>query len=132
MCVYQSKPSFVEKGDPQCEQKKRYEEYVNKFVEKGCLIATNIKTYEILITEKAENLFKVSPAFFPQQYITHFHCLQYYWHHSFPKGMMQAFMAFLIIVNKTKSLFLQKTFTMKRLMCQIANIWLIWVILPQG
>lgn len=64
MCVYQSKPSFVEKGDPQCEQKKRYEEYVNKFVEKGCLIATNIKTYEILITEKAENLFKVSPAFF--------------------------------------------------------------------
>ena len=64
MCVYQSKPSFVEKGDPQCEQKKRYEEYVNKFVDKGCLIATNIKTYEILITEKADNLFKVSPAFF--------------------------------------------------------------------
>ena len=64
MCVYQSAPSFVEKGDPQCEQKKRYEEYVNKFVEKGCLIATNIKTYEILITEKADNLFKVSPAFF--------------------------------------------------------------------
>lgn len=64
MCVYQSKPSFVEKGDPQCEQKKRYEEYVNKFVDKGYLIATNIKTYEILITEKAENLFKVSPAFF--------------------------------------------------------------------
>lgn len=64
MCVYQSKPSFVEKGDPQCEQKKRYEEYVNKFVDKGCLIATNIKTYEILITEKADNLFKVIPAFF--------------------------------------------------------------------
>lgn len=64
MCVYQSEPSFVEKGDPQCEQKKRYEEYVNKFVDKGCLIATNIKTYEILITEKADNLFKVSPAFF--------------------------------------------------------------------
>lgn len=64
MCFYQSAPSFVEKGDPQCEQKKRYEEYVNKFVDKGCLIATNIKTYEILITEKAENLFKVSPAFF--------------------------------------------------------------------
>lgn len=64
MCVYQSKPSFVEKGDPQCEQKKRYEEYVNKFVDKGCLIATNIKTYEILITEKADNLFKVSPNFF--------------------------------------------------------------------
>lgn len=64
MCVYQSKTSFVEKGDPQCEQKKRYEEYVNKFVDKGCLIATNIKTYEILITEKADNLFKVSPAFF--------------------------------------------------------------------
>lgn len=64
MCVYQSKPSFVEKGDPQCEQKKRYEEYVNKFVDKGRLIATNIKTYEILITEKADNLFKVSPAFF--------------------------------------------------------------------
>lgn len=64
MCIYQLKYSFVEKGDPQCEQKKRYEEYVNKFVDKGCLIATNIKTYEILITEKAENLFKVSPAFF--------------------------------------------------------------------
>lgn len=64
MCVYQSKTSFVEKWDPQCEQKKRYEEYVNKFVDKGCLIATNIKTYEILITEKADNLFKVSPAFF--------------------------------------------------------------------
>lgn len=64
MCIYQLKYSFVEKGDPQCEQKKRYEEYVNKFVDKGYLIATNIKTYEILITEKAENLFKVSPAFF--------------------------------------------------------------------
>lgn len=64
MCIYQLKYSFVEKGDPQCEQKKRYEEYVNKFVDKGCLIATNIKTYEILITEKADNLFKVSPAFF--------------------------------------------------------------------
>lgn len=64
MCIDQLKYSFVEKGDPQCEQKKRYEEYVNKFVEKGCLIATNIKTYEILITEKADNLFKVSPAFF--------------------------------------------------------------------
>ena len=64
MCIYQLKYSFVEKGDPQCEQKKRYEAYVNKFVEKGGLIATNIKTYEILITEKAENLFKVSPAFF--------------------------------------------------------------------
>ena len=64
MCIYQLKYSFVENGDPQCEQKKRYEEYVNKFVDKGFLIATNIKTYEILITEKADNLFKVSPAFF--------------------------------------------------------------------
>ncbi len=64
MCIYQLKYSFVEKGDPQCEQKKRYEEYVKKFVEKGCLIATNIKTYEILISEKADNLFKASPNFF--------------------------------------------------------------------
>ncbi len=61
---YTTDTTIVDNGNPQCEQRKHFDAYIKSFWEKGCVIATNIRTYEILINEKADNLFRISPCFF--------------------------------------------------------------------
>lgn len=57
---------FIEKdnGDPNCVQRKNFENYIHSYWAIGCQIATNIKCYEILTTKAADNLFKISSNFF--------------------------------------------------------------------
>lgn len=64
MDAYTLNCSFVDHGDPQCDERKRFEEYIKSLWEKGCRIATNIRNYELLVNEDANNLFKVSAGFF--------------------------------------------------------------------
>ena len=72
MHAYTLNYSFVDNGDSQCEQRKRFEEYLRSFWEKGSQIATNIYNYETLINKKADNLFKVSANFFTSAIINAF------------------------------------------------------------
>ena len=64
MCSYTLKWTFIDNGDPNCEQRKWFENYINYFWKKGSHIETCIKNYDVLIDEKANNLFKYSNTFF--------------------------------------------------------------------
>ena len=57
---------FEDKGDPNCEQRLRFEKYIKSFFEKGAQVATDITIYEILVDRKADKLFLFSNSFFMQ------------------------------------------------------------------
>lgn len=56
--------STIDKGDPKCLQREKFENYMNSFWERGNQIQTNISNYEALVDIKADNLFYASRNFF--------------------------------------------------------------------
>lgn len=62
--IYTINPSVIEKGDPDCKEKKKFEKFLKVYTDNLCAANTNIAIFEEMLKPEYEKLNYKSPVFY--------------------------------------------------------------------